>query len=44
MAKVNDFCIIGELGLLLTVSTDKFIRIFKVQVNEEAGTSELGQV
>lgn len=32
MNKVNDFCIIGALGLLVTVSTDKFLRIFKVEV------------
>jgi len=45
MAKVNDFCIIGELGLLLTISSDKFIRIFKLEVsNGEADATTIGQV
>lgn len=47
MSKVNDFCMIGELGLLITASTDKTLRIFKVQVRDEedAGTqAEVGQV
>lgn len=34
MAKVNDFCIVPELGLLLTISSDKFIRVFKLEVNQ----------
>ena len=47
MSKVNDFCMIGELGLLITASTDKTLRIFKVQVREEEDAStqaEVGQV
>ena len=47
MSKVNDFCIVGELGLLVTASTDKFLRIFKIEVKtEEAATShsEVGQL
>ena len=45
MAKVNDFCIVPELGVLLTVSTDKFIRVFKLEVQEEAATAiDVGQV
>ena len=30
MSKVNDFCMIGDLGILITASTDKTLRIFKV--------------
>lgn len=47
MTKVNDFCIVGELGLLVTASTDKFLRIFKVEVRSETDSSsvvEVGQV
>lgn len=32
MSKVNDFCVVGELGLLVTTSVDKFMRIFKIDV------------
>ena len=34
MAKVNDFCIVPQLGLLLTLSSDKFIRVFKLEVSD----------
>ena len=47
MSKVNDFCIVAPLGLLLTVSSDKFIRVFKLEVcNSDAGdgAAMLGQV
>ena len=47
MQKVNDFCLIGELGLLITASVDKQLRIFKVEVIGEAEASmksEIGQV
>ena len=36
MQKVNDFCLIGELGLLITASVDKLMRIFKVDVISES--------
>ena len=45
MQKVNDFCLIGELGLLITASVDKQMRIFKVEViNESEATmkAEIG--
>jgi len=42
MAKVNDFCVVGALGLLLTVSTDKFVRIFRLEVNEDAAAGDIG--
>jgi len=47
MSKVNDFCIIGALGLLVTASTDKFLRIFKVEIKsgtESNSMTEVGQV
>ena len=47
MSKVNDFCMIGELGLLITASADKTLRIFKVLVKHEDDAStraEVGQV
>ena len=45
MAKVNDFCIVPELGVLLTISTDKFIRVFRLEVNQEGATAaDFGQV
>ena len=47
MNKVNDFCIVGELGLLVTASSDKFLRIFKIEVKQEtdaASLAEVGQV
>ena len=36
MQKVNDFCLIGELGLLIIASVDKLMRIFKVEVISES--------
>ena len=47
MSKVNDFTIIAELGLLVTASSDKFLRIFKIEVKNEfnAGSvNEIGQI
>ena len=47
MSKVNDFCIVAELGLLVTASSDKFLRIFKVEMKSEAeagSVTEVGQV
>ena len=47
MSKVNDFCIVAELGLLVTASSDKFLRIFKLEVKQETevnSVSEVGQV
>ena len=44
MSKVNDFCIIGALGLLVTASTDKFLRIFKVEIKSGSDSAEVGQV
>ena len=47
MSKVNDFCIVGELGLLVTASSDKFLRVFKIEVKtpEDAKTvAEIGQI
>ena len=47
MSKVNDFCIVAELGLLVTASSDKFLRIFKVEMKSEAeagSITEVGQV
>ena len=44
---MNDFCLISELGLLITASVDKQLRIFKVGVIDEAEASmksEVGQV
>ena len=44
MSKVNDFCLIGELGMLITVSTDKVLRIFKVIVKEESDAETQAEV
>ena len=47
MSKVNDFCMVAELGLLITASSDKFLRIFKVEMKSaaDAGSiTEVGQV
>lgn len=47
MSKVNDFCIVPELGLLVTASSDKFLRIFKLEIKQEAevnSITEVGQV
>ena len=47
MSKVNDFCIVGELGLLVTVSSDKFLRIFELEIKQESdvkSVTEVGQV
>lgn len=47
MSKVNDFCIVGELGLLVTACSDKFLRIFKLEVKQEGevkSMTEVGQV
>jgi len=44
MSKVNDFCIVGGLGLLVTASTDKFLRIFKVEVKSETNSTSIAEV
>ena len=47
MSKINDFTIVAELGLLVTASSDKFLRIFKIEIKDEfnAGSvAEIGQI
>ena len=44
MSKVNDFCLVGELGLLITASADKQLRIFKIKVKEEADAGSQAEV
>lgn len=47
MSKVNDFCIVSELGILVTASSDKFLRVFKIEIKNEfdAGSvAEIGQI
>jgi len=47
MSKVNDFCIVAELGILVTASSDKFLRVFKIEIKSEfdAGSvAEIGQI
>ena len=44
MSKVNDFCIVQELGLLVTASSDKFLRIFKLEMKKEADVSSITEV
>jgi len=44
MAKVNDFAIIAELGLLVTTSSDKFLRIFKLEIRSEAEAKSIAEV
>ena len=44
MSKVNDFCIVQELGLLVTASSDKFLRIFKLEMKKEADVGSITEV
>ena len=49
MSKVTDFTVISELGLLVTASSDKFLRIFSVDQThpDETGnqaSSDIGNV
>ena len=44
MAKVNDFAIIAELGLLVTASSDKFLRIFKIEIKAESDSKSIAEV
>lgn len=45
MSKVNDFCLIGSLGLLIAGSTDKVLRVFAIRVRMEADeTGDAGDV
>jgi hypothetical protein len=39
MSKVNDFVLIGELGILVAASTDNTLRIFSVEQNAEGAVS-----
>ena len=40
MSKVNDFVMIGELGLLVTASVDGSLRLFQVQIGGEGNPEE----
>lgn len=44
MSKVNDFCIVDELGLLVTASSDKFLRVFKIEIKTQADAGSLAEV
>jgi hypothetical protein len=35
VAKIHDFCLIGELGLLVTGGNDNQIKVFKVENTDE---------
>ena len=39
MGKVNDFVLIGELGILVAASTDNALRIFSVEQSEEGAVA-----
>ena len=42
MTKVNDFCLVAGLGLLVVGSTDKVLRVFKIGI--KAAKEEDGEV
>ena len=44
MSKVNDFCIVDELGLLVTPSSDKFLRVFKIEIKTQDDVGSLAEV
>lgn len=44
MSKVNDFCLIGGLGLIVVGSTDRTLRIFKINVKNEESKEDPGEV
>ena len=44
MSKVNDFCIVDELGLLVTASSDKFLRVFKIEIKSQDDAKSLAEV
>lgn len=46
MTKITDFCLVGNLGLLLVGSTDKLVRVYEVKVRTEESDKigDLGDV
>ena len=43
MSKVNDFCIVNELGLLVAASSDKFLRVFKIEIKSQDDAGSLAR-
>ena len=44
LSKVVDFAIIGSLGLLVVASTDRALRIFRIDINQEDSDSQIGSL
>ena len=44
MSKINDFCLIGSLKVLIAASSDRILRVFAIEVKTEESKSEVGDV
>jgi WD40 repeat protein len=45
MSKVNDFCLVAGLGLLVAASTDRTLRLFDIKIKQTSDSSgETGDV
>jgi len=44
MSKINDFCLIGSLKVLIAASSDRILRVFAIEVKTEESKSEVGDI
>lgn len=44
MSKVNDFCLIGSLRVLVAASSDRVLRVFTIEVKAEESKTDAGEV
>lgn len=44
MSKVNDFCLLSNLNLLVVASSDKLLRIFEIKVKGTDCKSDNGEI
>jgi hypothetical protein len=44
MSKINDFCLIGSLKVLIVASSDRILRVFGIEIKTEESKSEVGDV
>ena len=44
LSKITDFCLIGELAILVAASADRHLRVFKVDLVGEGEAQSVSQI